>query len=156
MAINIRPATGTDQKIINKIIHDANINPMDLDWHRFLVAEEDGKAIGVGQVKQHGDGSRELASIAVIPERQSMGIGGEIIRTLLLREVGTLYLTCRAELESYYSRFGFRQIEMDEMTSYFRRIMRAARIFSKVVGFKPIVMKRDMNRVEGGRLEVEG
>ena len=126
------------------MIHDAGINPMSLDWHHFVIAEDNGTTVGIGQVKQHGDGSRELASIAVIPERQGQGVASEIIHHLLAKESGVIYLTCRSQLESFYTRFGFRRIERDEMTPYFRRIIRLANIFLKVSrgDVKIIVMKK--------------
>ncbi len=142
--IHVRPAQTEDQKTIERIIHDAGINPMSLDWHRFVIAEDDGAVVGIGQIKPHGDGSRELASIAVIPERQSQGIGSEIIRTLLAQEHSTLYLTCREQLETYYTRFGFRRVPRDEMTPYFRRIIRMVNIFAPLMrGVHIIVMRRD-------------
>ena len=145
--MNIRPATTTDQKIIELIIHDAGINPMSLDWRRFVIAEDNGETVGIGQIKPHGDGSRELASIAVIPSRRGQGIGSEIIHALLAQEHGTLYLTCREQLEAYYTRFGFRRVPRDEMTPYFRRIIRAANIFAPLMrGVHIIVMKRDKDK----------
>jgi len=144
----LRPATQADQKTIEQIIHAANINPMSLDWHRFIVAEDDGRIVGIGQIKPHGDSSRELASIAVIPERQGQGIGGEITRTLVASANGPLYLTCRQPLETYYTRFGFRRIDPDEMTPYFRRIVSLANALMSVSGRggRIIVMKRDGDR----------
>jgi N-acetylglutamate synthase-like GNAT family acetyltransferase len=158
--IHISPATQSDQKTIERIIRDANINPMSLDWRRFLVAEEvgdpepcpeqsrrgSGRIVGVGQIKPHDDGSRELASIAVIPERQRQGIASEIIRALLANESGDLYLICRDELESFYVRFGFRKVGQTEMTPYFRKIIRVVNIFARVAGRRGIVMKRDSGR----------
>jgi N-acetylglutamate synthase-like GNAT family acetyltransferase len=142
--MHLRPAIASDQPTITRMIHDAGINPMSLDWHRFLIAEDDGQIIGVGQIKVHGDGSRELASLAVIPSRQGQGIGGEIIRALLANETGTMYLTCRQGLETYYARFGFRRIALDEMPPYFRRLMRLAKVFITLARAEgPIVMKRD-------------
>lgn len=142
--IQIRLAHATDQPIINRIIHDVGINPMSLDWHRFVIAEDDGQVVGIGQVKQHSDGSRELASIAVIPERQKQGIASAIIHHLLAQESGVVYLTCRSQLESFYTRFGFRRIERDKMTPYFRRIIRLANIFLTISrgDVKIIVMKK--------------
>lgn len=142
--MNIRAATAADQSTIHRIIHNANINPMSLDWQRFVVAEEDGLVAGVGQVKEHSDGSRELASIAVIPERRGRGIAGEIIRTLLAQEDGTLYLTCRNSLENFYTRYGFHSIPPQEMTPYFRRLYRLGSALMKIAGGRErlIVMKR--------------
>jgi N-acetylglutamate synthase-like GNAT family acetyltransferase len=147
--IHLRPATQTDQKIIERLIRDAGINPMSLDWRRFLIAEEKGQVIGIGQVKQHGDGSRELASIAVIPERRGQGIASEIIRALLAKENGDVYLTCRAQLESFYNRFGFRKIGREEMTPYFRRIHRIGNFFARLARTEMLVMKRNKRRTEG-------
>ncbi len=142
--MKIRSAMETDQKIIKSIIRAARINPMDLDWRRFVVAEEGGRVIGVGQVKPHRDGSHELASIAVIPGRQGQGIGSEIIRALLSQESAPLYLMCRDGLETYYARFGFRRLKPDEMTPYFRKMHRLANIFVARAGLKIIAMKREM------------
>lgn len=142
--MNLRPATQFDQPIITRIIREANINPMSLDWRRFLVAEEAGAIVGVGQIKMHGDGSRELASIAVIPSHQGRGIARKIIEQLIAQEAGTLYLTCRAQLEPFYARFGFRKIERAEMPPYFRRLIRIVNLIAPLVrGVKIIVMKRE-------------
>jgi len=116
---------------------------MSLDWHRFVIAEEGDEIIGIGQIKPHGDGSRELASIAVIPERRGQGIARQIIEHLLERETGVVYLTCRSQLESFYARFGFRRIDRGEMPPYFRRIIRLANLFSPMLrGVHIIVMKK--------------
>jgi amino-acid N-acetyltransferase len=106
----LRPATAGDRRAIRSIVWAARINPLELDWRRFLVAEEAGRVVGVGQVKPLKDGSRELASIAVIPEVQGQGIGRAIVEALIAREGGPLVLTCQAGLEPYYRRFGFERL----------------------------------------------
>ena len=55
----------------------ARINPMDLKWANFVVAvdDESGAIVGTGQIKQHGDGSYELASIATVPASVSIPAG---------------------------------------------------------------------------------
>jgi amino-acid N-acetyltransferase len=121
MPIIIRSATAEDQFAITAIVRAARINPNDLDWRRFLLAQWGQDVIGVGQVKPHKDGSRELASIAVVPEWQGQGVGGALVWALLARESGPLYLMCNAHRESYYQRFGFRRIDRRAMPPYFRR-----------------------------------
>jgi len=143
-SMKIRPATVTDHRVIKRIVKQAQINPTDLDWRRFVVAEEEDNILGVGQIKSHRDGSRELASIAVIPERQHQGIGGEIIQTLLNKDEGHLYLMCREELEPYYKRFGFQRQSPKDSTPYFRRMHRIVNAFlSQKLGVEIIIMKRD-------------
>jgi N-acetylglutamate synthase-like GNAT family acetyltransferase len=118
----IRPAAAADQAEITRIARSSDINPFGLAWPRFLVAEAEGRIVGVGQVKQHGDGSRELASIATIPEYRHKGVATAVVNALLARESGVLYLTCRDTMEAFYNRFGFVTIGRDAMSPYFRRI----------------------------------
>ncbi len=143
--VQLRPATQSDQPMIERIIHKAGINPMALDWHRFIIADDADGIVGIGQIKPHDDGSRELASIAVIPQRQGQGIARQIIQALLAQDAqrGALYLTCREQLEPFYTRFGFHTIERAEMPPYFKRMIRLANIFGGMRGVKIIVMKKD-------------
>lgn len=145
--LNVRPAQAADQTTIKSIVRAARITPFRLDWPRFLIAElaADSFAqpsgaghhspassqiiIGVGQVKPHRDGSRELASIAVVPEYRRKGVASAIIRTLIEQENGTLYLTCRRELEGFYERFGFKVVPRSALPPYFARIHLAASLF---------------------------
>lgn len=119
MALTIRDATVDDRAKIRRIVRAANINPTGLDWPHFIVAEDGGAVVGVGQVKPHRGGMRELASIAVVPARQGEGIGSTIVRELLQRERGMLHLTCRSQLQGYYERFGFRRLEPRDYPTYF-------------------------------------
>jgi amino-acid N-acetyltransferase len=148
MSSNIRPASAVDQPAIRAIVYAARINPLDLDWRRFLVAEENGRVIGVGQVRPHSDGSRELASLAVIPERQAQGIGGALIEALLAREPGAVHLMCMDGLEHYYERFDFRRLGRAELPRSYRWIAwlaPALALVSSLFGkrMQVIVMRHD-------------
>ena len=144
MAPAIRDATDADQATISRLIREANINRMSLKWPNFVVAEDEGAIVGVGQVKTHGDGSRELASIAVVPLRQGQGIGSAIIKTLLEREPGVvLYLTCRSQLEHYYERFGFRTLRAAEYPPYFKRMIPIVNTVARVFRMRILVMRRE-------------
>lgn len=121
MSYSLRPAIRSDQPQIAALVHEVGINPMNLDWRRFIVAAEDGRVIGCGQVKPHRD-CRELASIAVCPERQAQGVGSAIVRALLAREPGRLYLTCQRRRQGYYERFGFARVGWGELPGSFRPV----------------------------------
>lgn len=123
----IRPAQAQDGRQIRKLIWSVGINPLGLNWRRFLVAvDARGRLVGCGQIKPHADGSRELASIAVQPDARGQGVSRAIITRLLAGQPLPIYLTCRASLEGYYKRFGFRSAAASEMPAYFRRIARLA------------------------------
>jgi N-acetylglutamate synthase-like GNAT family acetyltransferase len=149
MSFQIRPAIEADQPVITAMVRAAGINPLSLHWPRFRVAEEGGRVVGVAQIKLHGDASRELASLAVAPDRQGEGIGGALIHHLLEQPEGRspLFLMCRNELESYYARFGFRRVERGAMPPYFRRMTRVAAVFTAIAALfgeqrHVIVMRR--------------
>jgi N-acetylglutamate synthase-like GNAT family acetyltransferase len=118
----IRRAAQADQASITELVRSSGINPLDLRWQRFLVADEGGRVIGAAQIKPHGDGSRELASLAVVPGRRDHGVGSALVGALLATETGPLYLACADRLEGYYVRFGFRRLEPAEMPPYFHRL----------------------------------
>ncbi len=144
MPITIRPAIETDQPSIRGLIKEVHLPRMNVQWQNFLVAEDDGALVGVGQVKSHGDGSRELASIAVVPKRQGQHIGSAVVNALLARETGiVLHLSCRRQLEGYYERFGFRRVEPSAYPPYFRRTTRLVNLIARNFGVHLIVMRRE-------------
>ena len=117
--IAIRPATMADQPTIKAMVRAERLNPLDLDWRRFIVAEDQGHIVGIGQIKPHGP-LRELASIVVVPKRQHQGIGSRIVTALLAQETAPLYLICDPRREPFYERFGFVPIQVDRMPGYFK------------------------------------
>jgi amino-acid N-acetyltransferase len=146
MPLVIRPATADDDYAIKAIVRAARLIRVGLDWPRFVVAVWGPDIIGVGQVKPHGDGTRELASITVVPEWRGQGIGGMVVRALLARETGTVHLMCLPEMEGYYARFGFRRLPPDELPPYFRRLARVVGVIARISGGRAArmsVMRRE-------------
>jgi N-acetylglutamate synthase-like GNAT family acetyltransferase len=115
MAIQIRPATPTDRAAILALMRPRDYNRLGLDPTCFLVAEAAGRVIGIGQIKRHWDRAPELASLVVAPAWQGQGVGSALVRALLARHQGVLYLFCLAQLEGYYVRFGFRRVARSEL-----------------------------------------
>jgi len=123
----IRPAHETEAAAIRDLIHRVGINPMGLDWRRFVVAVNDrDEMIGCGQLKPHGQDVLELASIAVYPEHQGQGVARAIIEHLLSDSPRPLYLMCQSSLGPFYEKFGFQAIAYEEMPRYFQRISKLA------------------------------
>lgn len=123
----IRPARESESKTIEDLIHAVGINPMGLDWKRFVVAvDAQDQIIATGQIKPHGRDIYELASIAVVPEYRGQGLARAIIELLLTDSPRPLYLTCISSLESFYEKFGFSAVEYEEMPRYFQRISKLA------------------------------
>ena len=138
----LRPASESDSSSIKDLIHRVGINPIDLDWRRFvLVVDGSRKMVGCGQLKPHGKDVIELASIAVEPSHQHQGIARVIIEYLIAQGPRPLYLTCRSRLGSFYEKWGFRSIEPAEMPAYFRRLSRLVNAMAAFMNDKMLVMK---------------
>lgn len=125
--IKIRPARESEAGTIRELIHLVGINPMGLDWRRFVLAVNDREElIGCGQLKPHGQEILELASIAVYPEHRGKGAARAVIEYLLKDSPRPLYLMCESAMGSLYEKFGFRPISQEEMPRYFQRVSRLA------------------------------
>jgi N-acetylglutamate synthase-like GNAT family acetyltransferase len=140
------PALESDFPAIKALIYETGINPISLDWHRFTVAKTpDGQFIGCGQLKPHGDGTVELASIAVVPGWRKKGVASGIIQKLMAQAPRPLYLTCISPMGRYYQKFGFRAISGDELPKYFRRLSKIAALVNALhlIQEKMLVMRLD-------------
>lgn len=123
----LRAARETEEGSIKDLIHQVGINPMGLDWKRFIVAvDAQEQVIATGQIKPHGRDVQELASIAVASEYRGQGLARAVIEHLLKDSPRPLYLTCISSLEPFYQKFGFFTIPYEEMPRYFQRISRLA------------------------------
>jgi len=133
----LRPAQESESSQIKGLINLVGINPMGLDWKRFVVAVNDkDEMIGCGQIKPHGTEILELASIAVYPEHQGRGVASAIIERLLANSPRPMYLMCESSRGSLYEKFGFLSVAYDEMPRYFQRI-------TKLAGLVTTLARRD-------------
>lgn len=134
--ITVRSAREPEAAQIRDLIHRVGINPMGLDWKRFVVAAGDhDELLGCGQLKPHGPDVLELASIAVYPEHQGKGVARLIIEYLLKDSPRPLYLMCESGIGPMYEKFGFRPVTYEDMPRYFQRI-------SKLAGLVTTLAKR--------------
>jgi N-acetylglutamate synthase-like GNAT family acetyltransferase len=133
MNIQIRPAHQEEQETIVKLIHEARISPRNLHWQNFLVAEDNGKIVGIRQVKVHAQGTREVGSGYVLPEYRHHGISARLMNEILSRERGTLYLMCRDRWMFYYEQFGFHRVSADQLPADFRKEYRIGRFITSIL-----------------------
>jgi len=149
MSIMIRPAVEADQPTITSLIREARLNPRNLHWSHFLVAEEDGKIVGLRQVKIHRNGTREVASGLVIPEYQHQGISARLMHEILARENSPLYLMCNEKWVQYYEQFGFKRVALRELPTDFAREYRIGKTITGIISLfvseklNIVPMKRD-------------
>ena len=140
-------AVKADFSTIKALVYQTKINPMSLDWHRFYVAKSvaGDQLIGCGQLKPHGGGLTELASIATHPAWRSKGIASAIMQKLMDEGPRPLYLTCRATMGPFYEKFGFHPISGNALPKYYRRLSTLAGAFNilHLMNDKLLVMQLD-------------
>jgi N-acetylglutamate synthase-like GNAT family acetyltransferase len=116
------------------------------------VALDNKSIIGVGQIKKHRDGSRELASVAVVPEFQGQGVATALIRKLLSTNEDHLYLLCRDDLEGFYQRFGFIAVTRAILPPVIARRQWMGNFFTRIVS---IFARRPMRILAMSRLSAD-
>jgi amino-acid N-acetyltransferase len=125
------------------MVRGARLNPMDLRWQRFLVAEDETGIVGAVQIRPH-DGTLELASLVVREDQRGRGVGSQLIQALIAQSPGSLYLFCRSQLEGYYTRFGFHAIGVQDAPPSLRMRYAIGRIITRlIVGHPVLMMKRE-------------
>jgi amino-acid N-acetyltransferase len=131
-AMQIRRASAADQATIDSMVRTAKLNPFNVHWQNFQVAEEAGRIIGVGQLRPHKGGSLELASLAVVPEQQHRGAGSRLTRALLADRRPPIYLFCEQELAEFYDRFGFHLVAAKALPGPLARLFFAGRLVKRL------------------------
>jgi amino-acid N-acetyltransferase len=105
----IRAARAADQATIVGLVRAARLDPSNLHWPNFVVAEADGQIVGCGQIRPD-PGLRELGSMVVIKPYRQRGVGAAIVRALQASAPPPLYLECPAYRVSFYAQFGFQVV----------------------------------------------
>lgn len=137
----LRPAIVHDEMFIRALIRREHLDPFNVHWQNFLVAEANDQIIGIGQVKPF-PGARELGSLAVVPEYRRSGVGGAIIHALVARESGPLVLFCLAFRERYYAKFGFRRAMLHDVPGSLKAKYILGLVFTRLFRERLIVMVR--------------
>lgn len=137
----IRPAQADEEPIIREMIRREHLDPFNVHWQNFLVAEGDRGIIGIGQVKPYPSG-HELGSLVVEPEQRQSGVGAALITALIARDGGPLLLFCLAFREPYYSKFGFRRVGLRDLPGEFKLKYAFGSLFTFLVRRRLIVMRR--------------
>jgi N-acetylglutamate synthase-like GNAT family acetyltransferase len=102
--VEIRPAK---QEELGAIVRKAGVLELDIaetDAGQFLVAVRGDSIRGFGRLRPYRDFT-ELATLGVMAPDQMKGIGSLVVRALLKKAGGEVYLT--TVIPAYFSRFGF-------------------------------------------------
>ncbi len=105
--VTIRPARGEDQRAIVALVRGERLNPNDLRWPRFVVAEQGGRLIGAVQLRHHRDGALELSSLVVRAGEHGRGVAARMIDALVRPVQRPVYMITDGRHHAHYARWGF-------------------------------------------------
>ena len=146
--IRIRPAVAGDQAMIRRMVKEEQLDPTALHWSHFLIAENGGEIVGIGQVRP-SPACRELGSLVVREPYRKQGVGALIVNALLQRETGDVYLECLSHNERYYTRFGFQRIPWWRAPMPLKLKAGTSSIVGPLFGFHVVTMRRAADFTSG-------
>ena len=146
--VRIRPARADEEAIIRAMIRRERLDPMNVHWQNFLVAEDARGIIGIGQIKPY-PGGRELGSLVVAPERRQSGVGAALINALIEKSPGPLVLFCLVFREAYYAKFGFKRVALRDLPASFKFKYALGSFFTRLFRYRLIAMTRPAESTAG-------
>ena len=117
----IRRAREPDEHAITTLVRSERLNPLDLDWRRFVLAVDPSGIVGAVQLRMHDNDSRELGSLVVRRDARGRGIAARLIDTLLAPVATRVWMITGAAFAAHYARWGFRRIEPSAAPAGVRR-----------------------------------
>lgn len=132
MQVTVRRARQDDQPVISAMVRRARLNPANLHWDRFVIAERDGRAVGVAQLRRHSDGAIELASLVVEPDVRGQGIAGQLVDVLLAGEQASVYTMIDRRYAEHFTRWDFTPVDPSQLPRSVSRVYRIGRLVTAV------------------------
>jgi amino-acid N-acetyltransferase len=130
--VTVRWAVKADQPHITAMVRRARLNPADLRWERFVIAERDGHPVGVAQLRRHVDGATELASLVVEPECRGRGVAIRMVEALLADEQAPVYTLIDRRFVDHFARWGFARVDPRQLPRSVSRVYRIGRVVTAV------------------------
>jgi N-acetylglutamate synthase-like GNAT family acetyltransferase len=151
--VEVRPGREQDQAAITTMIRRARLNPADLQWPHFMIAEQDGQIVGVAQVRVHPDGANELASLAVAPASRGNGVATRLVDALLRDQTADVYTLVDRRFVDHFRRWDFEWIGAAQLPRSVRRVYRIGRL---VTALASVLVRRRIRIVPLRRQGIAG
>lgn len=124
--MEFRKARFSDVEQIHKLVNDYAAEGLMLARARnvlyetlreFILAEDDGKIVGVGALHLIWDSLAEVRTMAVAPAYKGQGVGRQIVEQLLEegRELGVTQIFALTYQPGFFAKLGFHEVPKEEL-----------------------------------------
>ena len=124
--MHLRKATFGDVEAIHKLVNDYAQQGVMLPRSRnsiyetlrdVILAEEEGRLVGVGSLHLSWDALAEVRALAIAPDFQRRGIGRQIVEALLAegRELGVKTFFTLTYQPEFFGTLGFSEVTKEEL-----------------------------------------
>lgn len=124
--MEFRKARFSDVEQIHKLVNDYAAEGLMLARARnvlyetlreFILAEDDGKIVGVGALHLIWDSLAEVRTMAVAPTYKGQGVGRQIVEQLLEegRELGVTQIFALTYQPGFFAKLGFHEVPKEEL-----------------------------------------
>jgi amino-acid N-acetyltransferase len=142
----LRPAQPEDLADVLALLEQAGLPVAGVEesFERFVVAEHDGRIVGVAGLEVHGSDGL-LRSVAVADDWRGRGLGGALTEEILLRcsrdGLTAVYLLTETAA-SFFPRYGFVRIERESASD----AVKQSAEFRELCPSSSVAMKRELTR----------
>ena len=131
----IRRAREADDYALTSLVRSERLNPIGIDWRRFVLAVDEKGIAGAVQLRLHDDDSRELGSLVVREDARGRGIAARLIDALLAPVTTRVCMITGARFAHHYVRWGFRRIDVKAAPYAVRRNYHFGRLVGGALAF---------------------
>lgn len=116
MSIIFTDSSDQDLPQIKNLIDAVKGDSDNLKASQFIVARDGDKIIGCVRTIEIDPEFHRMESLAVSPDYRSQGIGGELVRRIIVKDkIRPIYLICFAEREKFYNKNNFEKINSGDL-----------------------------------------
>ena len=138
---HLRAATADDRWNIRWLVLSEGLDPTQIRWSQFWVAEAHGRVVGCGQLRQF-DEAQELGSLVVARSYRHQGIGSALTRALLVSATHPVYLECLGQsLAQFYAQLGFEVTSLAQLPMALQRKFALTNRLARLLHLPLVLMK---------------